>query len=149
MGDINPENVDKQALLKGSDASGGSQVKSADEENLNIRAAIIHLLGDIVQSIGVIIAAIIINIWPQAAIADPITTFFFSILVLLTTIPVFKDCVNILMENTPNEVDAVRVYNTLIKLDCIEEIHDFHIWSLSAGKSILSMHIRTTEKNPY
>ena len=83
---------------------------------MNIRAAIIHLLGDIVQSIGVIIAAIIIYIWPNATIADPITTFLFSVLVLLTTIPVFKDCINILMENTPDEIDSVRVYNTIAKV---------------------------------
>mmetsp|Transcript_41393 Transcript_41393/g.56202 ORF Transcript_41393/g.56202 Transcript_41393/m.56202 type:complete len:199 (+) Transcript_41393:391-987(+) len=156
MGEIKTENIDKEALLdkdnnqdESKHSSASSQIKKGDEQNLNIRAAIIHLLGDIVQSIGVIIAAIIIYIWPQATIADPITTFVFSILVLLTTVPVFKDCINILMENSPDEIDSVRVYNTIARLDCVEEIHDWHMWSLSAGKTILTAHIRTKEKNPY
>lgn len=145
-----PEHKDDDACEKHSKSSQSSEQKKAGvDDNLNIRAAIIHLLGDIVQSIGVIIAAIIIYIWPNATIADPITTFLFSVLVLLTTVPVFKDCINILMEKTPSEIDSVKVYNIISRMDCVEEIHDFHMWSLSAGKTILTAHIRTNEKNPY
>jgi len=57
------------------------------------------------QSIGVIIAALAIWLYPKARIADPICTYIFSIIVIITTIPVFKDCMNILMEGKPKEVD--------------------------------------------
>ena len=57
-----------------------------------------HVIGDMLQSIGVIIAAICIYIWPEAKIADPICTYIFSILVIFTTVPVFRDCVKVLME---------------------------------------------------
>jgi len=73
---------------------------------MNIRAAIIHLVGDIIQSIGVVIAAIIIYIHPNWKIADPICTFIFTILVLFTTIPIFRDCVSVLMESTPSTIDV-------------------------------------------
>jgi hypothetical protein len=65
-------------------------------QNLNIRAAFVHVLGDLVQSLGVLVAAIVIK-YTGFALADPICTFLFSILVLLTTVPVFGDTLTILV----------------------------------------------------
>jgi zinc transporter 2 len=76
-----------------------------EEENINIRAAVVHVIGDMIQSIGVIIAALIIHFFgdsnKEVLIVDPICTYLFSILVIFTTIPVFKDCVRVLMESNP------------------------------------------------
>ena len=82
-------------------------------ENMNVRAAIIHMIGDIVQSVGVIVAAVIIYVQPTWTIADPICTFLFSILVMLTTVPIFIDVMGILMETTPGDIDAVDCFNAL------------------------------------
>lgn len=60
-------------------------------ENINVRAAFIHVLGDVLQSIGVFCAAIIIYFKPTWQLADPICTFIFSIIVLCTTITIMKD----------------------------------------------------------
>jgi zinc transporter 2 len=111
---------------------------------MNIRAAIIHIIGDIVQSIGVVIAAIIIYFKPDWHIVDPICTFIFTILCLFTTIPIFRDCVAVLMESTPKNIDVAECFNELISLESVEEIHDFHVWSLSVGKLAMSGHIRAT-----
>ena len=73
----------------------------------------IHLAGDGVQAIGVIVAAVIIYYYLECKIADPITAFIFTILVLLTTVPIFKECMNLLMENAPSDIDMVEVYNGL------------------------------------
>ena len=81
-----------------------------------MRAAIVHMVGDMVQSIGVIIAAVIIYIKPDWTIADPICTFLFTILVLLTTIPIFKDCMHILMETAPEDISSVEVFNAIHKV---------------------------------
>lgn len=110
---------------------------------MNIRAAIIHIVGDIVQSIGVVIAAIIIYFKPEWHLADPICTFIFTLLCLFTTIPIFRDCMYVLMESTPKNIDVAECFNELISLDCVEEIHDFHVWSLSVGKLAMSGHIRS------
>ena len=88
-------------------------VEGDDDENLNVRAAIVHMVGDMVQSVGVIIAAIIIYIKPDWTIADPICTFLFSILVMFTTVPIFKDCMRFLMETAPEDIDQVEVYNEI------------------------------------
>jgi zinc transporter 2 len=70
---------------------------------MNIRAAIIHIIGDIIQSIGVVIAALIIYLVddPRADIADPICTMIFTVICIFTTVPIFKDCMSVLMEATP------------------------------------------------
>jgi zinc transporter 2 len=114
---------------------------------MNIRAAIIHIIGDIIQSIGVLIAAIIIYLKPEWHIVDPICTFIFTILCMFTTIPIFKDCVSILMEATPKNLDISECFTELIEIPCVEEIHDFHVWSISAGKLAMSAHIRSS--TPY
>ena len=59
---------------------------------MNVRAAIVHIMGDMVQSIGVITAALIVKFKPEWKIADPICTYLFSILVLMTTVPIFIEC---------------------------------------------------------
>lgn len=73
-------------------------VGSKSSKNLNVQAAIIHVIGDFVQSIGVLFAAILIKIKPECKLADPICTFIFSILVLITTITILYDIVRVLME---------------------------------------------------
>ena len=85
-------------------------------ENMNVRAAIIHMIGDIVQSVGVMAAAIIIYVKPTWTIADPICTFLFCVLVLMTTIPIFIDVMGILMETTPDDVEVVDLFNALTKV---------------------------------
>jgi zinc transporter 2 len=84
-----------------------------ESENYNLRAAMIHVLGDILQSIGVLIAALFIYflgkkedeggniIWSNWQYADPCCTYLFSILVLFTTFGVAKSCIKVLMEGTP------------------------------------------------
>ena len=81
-----------------------------------MRAAIVHMVGDMIQSLGVIAAATIIYIKPDWTIADPICTFLFSVLVMFTTVPIFKDCMRFLMENAPEDIDTVELYNAIVKV---------------------------------
>ena len=95
--------------------------RDREVENMNVRAAIIHMIGDIVQSVGVIVAAVIIYIKPTWTIADPICTFLFSILVMLTTVPIFIDVMGILMETTPGDVEVVDLFNAMCSVS--NQIH--------------------------
>lgn len=76
-------------MSSGVDANNGH----GHSENINVRAAFIHVLGDVLQSIGVFCAAIIIYFKPSWSLADPICTFIFSIIVLWTTITILKDAI--------------------------------------------------------
>ena len=80
-----------------------------EAENINIRAAVVHVIGDLLQSIGVIIAALLIYYDEDYQIADPICTYVFSILVMFTTVPVFKSCMNVLMEQEPIGFDSETI----------------------------------------
>ena len=125
------------------------QVKTGNDENLNVRAAIVHMVGDMLQSLGVIVAAVIIYLEPDWTIADPICTFLFTILVMFTTVPIFTDCMRFLMESSPESIDAKDVYNAIMKLEMVEEIHDFHLWSLSDEKPIFTAHVVVTGNPSY
>lgn len=119
--------------------SPGDKPKTA--KSLNMRAAIIHVLGDSLQSVGVSIAGGIIYARPDYSIADPICTVLFCIVVGGTTIPIIKDCVRILMEASPNELDMEKISKDLSEIEDVTDVHDLHAWSLSAGKLALSCHL--------
>ncbi|KAG3001021.1 hypothetical protein PC121_g19996 [Phytophthora cactorum] len=119
----------------------GSVKTKKNMENLNIRSAYIHALGDFIQSIGVCIAGGLIWLKPEWQIADPIATFVFSILVLFTTIGIVRDSLHILMEGSPEGMDTEEIELGLRACSSVIGVHDLHIWSLSAGLPSLSVHI--------
>jgi cation diffusion facilitator family transporter len=80
-------------------------------------------------------------IWPQAKIADPICTYLFSILVIYTTIPVFKDCIKVLMESEPNGVDSSKIRQEIIDIKEVQTVEDFHVWALAGNKNFLTVHV--------
>lgn len=109
--------------------------------NINVTSAYLHVLGDLLMSVGVIIAAVIINIRPTWTIVDPLCTYLFSVVICCTSFPVFKDCIIVLMEGTPGDFDVEKLENDIIDMPGVEELHDLHLWSISAGKYSLSCHI--------
>lgn len=111
------------------------------KENINVRAAFIHVLGDVIQSIGVFIAALVIYFKPEWAIADPICTFFFSVIVLFTTFSIMKDALLVLMEGTPSYLQYAEVMSVFSTIDGVERVHNLRIWALSINKIALSAHL--------
>lgn len=79
--------------------------------------------------------------WPDAKIADPICTYLFSILVILTTVPVFRDCLKVLMESEPNGVDSEKIRAQISALHDVKRVEDFHIWALAGNKNALIVHV--------
>jgi len=111
------------------------------KKDLNVRAAFIHVLGDLVQSVGVFLAALLIYFKPAWKIADPICTFMFSILVLLTTITILKDILLVLMEGTPKGLDFKEILEDLQNIRAVRMVHNLHVWSLTMGTPALSVHL--------
>ena len=101
-----------------------------------------HLIGDLLQSVGVIIAAIVIIYEPSYLIVDPICTFLFSVLVMFTTIPTFIKCMKILMEQTPCEIRVDHLRAGIMKIPHVSSIEDFHVWALAGDKYFMSAHIK-------
>lgn len=110
-------------------------------ENINVRAAFIHVVGDFLQSIGVLIAALVIYYKPEWSLVDPICTFIFSVFVLATTIHILRDTVNVLMEGIPKGIDIVELQQLLENITGVLRVHDLRVWSLSLDKPALSAHL--------
>merc|ERR1739844_271403 len=106
-------------------------LQKAKERHLNIRAALIHVLGDLIQSVGVLISSVIIKIFPSAKNADPICTILFSIIVMCTTTHVLRDVVRILTEGRPKGYDYDQICNSLLAIKNVVKVHDLRLWSLT------------------
>ena len=130
-------------LIKNSDLAASSIVEEDKDasKNMNLRAAMIHMLGDLIQSIGVILAGLVILYFPEYEILDPCLTVMFCIIVFMTTVGITKDCYAILMEMTPEDIDCERIKEKILSIPEVDYIDDFHCWALAGGKNMLSMHI--------
>jgi len=107
---------------------------------LNVRAALIHVIGDLLQSIGVLIASVIIYINPEYKIMDPICTLLFSVITLCTTITVAKDLIRFIMEGSPASLDIDHI-KTQINVPGVVRIHDLHVWGLTPQQWVLTAHV--------
>ena len=153
----NNKNDMKEALLDNNDLEKGNRAadlvmnESDLEHNLKaddnpvIRAAYIHILGDMIQSTGVLLAALAIYLFqdthPGVRILDPICTFCFAIVVLCITFPVSKDCIFVLLESTPRDLDIESLYSDLSSLKGVISVHDIHLWNISIGRPSIALHI--------
>lgn len=110
------------------------------EGSLNLRAAYLHVLGDLLGSVGVIISGVIIWFTKWYPI-DPIITFLIAILIFRTSGKMMKTAIDILMEGVPSHINAKKIQKDLQKISGVKEVHDLHIWSLSSKKTCLSVHL--------
>lgn len=119
--------------------------KGHESENYNIRAAWMHILGDTIQSIGIIIAALIIYFFPSTKILDPIMSIVFSVIAVSFSIPVFKDIIRLLMDSSP-PLMAMNIFLQQLKnIKYVLEVHDLHIWLLTYAKPALTVHIKCSQ----
>ncbi|NXY51961.1 ZNT3 protein, partial [Ceuthmochares aereus] len=107
----------------------------------SVRAAFVHVVGDLLQSLGVLAAATIIYAKPQYKIADPISTLFFSVFVLGSTITILKDVLRVLMEGAPRGLEFDAVKATLLGVSGVQGTHDLHLWALTLGQPVVSAHV--------
>ena len=125
----------------GGESKHGHSHEGSGKDNINVRAAFIHVIGDFIQSLGVLIAALIIYYKKDYAIVDPICTFFFSVLVLFTTFAILRETLNVLMEGMPKGMNFQEVMKLLYTIPGVMTVHNLRIWSLSMDKTALSAHI--------
>ncbi|KAM7531506.1 hypothetical protein LguiB_034916 [Lonicera macranthoides] len=112
------------------------------QRNINVQGAYLHVLGDSIQSIGVMIGGAIIWYKPEWKIIDLICTLIFSVIVLGTTIKMLRGILEVLMESTPREIDATMLEKGLCEMDEVVAIHELHIWAITVGKVLLACHVK-------
>ncbi|KAL7149754.1 hypothetical protein ABFS83_05G062400 [Erythranthe nasuta] len=119
-----------------------AEQKKKKQRNINVQGAYLHVLGDSIQSVGVMIGGAVIWYKPEWKIIDLICTLIFSVIVLLTTIRMIRNILEVLMESTPREIDATRLEKGLCEMEEVVAIHELHIWAITVGKVLLACHVK-------
>ena len=115
-------------------------MKGDKEENLNIKSAFLHVLGDLLGSVGAIVAALLILFFGWA-IADPIASVVVAVLILISGSRIMKESYQILMEGAPSQIDMKGIKKALCGIPLVKEVHDLHVWTITSGYPVLSCHI--------
>ncbi|XP_062180134.1 metal tolerance protein 1-like isoform X2 [Phragmites australis] len=123
----------------------GAKAAKKPRRNINVHSAYLHVLGDSIQSIGVMIGGAIIWYKPEWKIIDLICTLIFSVIVLFTTIRMLRNILEVLMESTPREIDATRLERGLCEMEGVVAVHELHIWAITVGKVLLACHVTITQ----
>ena len=134
-------NVDIKMEEGDVEVKGGHSSVMKLAQNINVRAAFIHVIGDLIQSVGVVIAGYIIKFEPTWKVADPVCTFLFSILVLFSTGNILRDALLVLMEAAPRHVNYADVKRDLRGIAGVKHAHSLHIWSLTLTRTALAAHL--------
>ena len=112
-----------------------------DKKNVNTRAALLHVMGDLLGSVAAIVAGAVI--WMGGpAIVDPFLSMFVGVLLLHATWTILRDSLRILLDGTPEKTDfeAVGVY--IRSVPGVEEVHDLHVWTIAPGQDAVQCHVR-------
>ncbi|HET7579256.1 MAG TPA: cation diffusion facilitator family transporter [Bacillales bacterium] len=121
-------------------------LKGDTSENLNLRAAFLHVIGDLVGSIGAIVAALLILLFSWEW-ADPVASILVSILILVSGWRVTRDAIHVLMEGKPHGVDVEEIKKKLLAMAAVKNVHDLHIWSITSDFPSLSCHLVVAGNN--
>ncbi|MBT6205116.1 MAG: cation diffusion facilitator family transporter [Alphaproteobacteria bacterium] len=111
-----------------------------DRNNLNLRSASLHILGDLLGSVATVIAGAVIIVWGWAPI-DPILSVLVAGLICRNAVPLVRESAHILMEGTPTKHDIKEIARVLQEgVDDVEDIHHVHIWQLTEERPLVTLH---------
>ncbi|MFX3617248.1 MAG: cation diffusion facilitator family transporter [Sporolactobacillus sp.] len=120
-------------------------MRGESADNLNVKSALIHVLGDLLGSIGAIVAALLIYFFGWQ-LADPAASILVSLVILHSGWQVTRESIDILMESRPGELDLEEVRSKLSQIDGVLSLHDLHIWTITSGFLSLSCHMTVNEQ---
>jgi cobalt-zinc-cadmium efflux system protein len=112
----------------------------SEHASLNMEAALRHVVADLLGSLGVIVAAVVILLtgW---TVVDPLVSVAIAVLILGSAWGVLRDSTAILMEATPSGVDADAVARAITEVPGVTSVHDLHVWTITSGFDALSAHV--------
>jgi cobalt-zinc-cadmium efflux system protein len=115
-------------------------LSAGSSESINLKGAYFEVLSDMLGSVGVIIAALVVMLtgW---TLADPIIGIGIGLFIIPRTWILLKQAIHILMEGTPPDVDLRLVETKLLEIDGVTAIHDLHVWTITSGIDAMSCHL--------
>ena len=115
-------------------------LRGGQQESLNVRGAYLEVLGDLLGSAAVIVAAIVIALTGYTQ-ADPIASALIGLMILPRTWGLLREAVDVLLEATPRGVDLTQVRQHLLDTPGVIDVHDLHAWTITSGLPVLSVHV--------
>jgi cobalt-zinc-cadmium efflux system protein len=115
-------------------------LRSGAKESLNVRGAYLEVVGDLLGSVGVIVAAVIIA-FTGWSYADPIVAVIVAVMIMPRTFALARSAVRILVQAAPEHLDVAVVRDRLAAVPGVCDVHDLHVWTLTSGMDVASAHL--------
>jgi cobalt-zinc-cadmium efflux system protein len=127
-------------------------LRGEKDHDLNIRATFVHMLGDAVSSVAIIVAAIAIH-YTGLEVIDPILSVLIGAMIIWSAWDIIQESLNVLLEGLPRGMELQKITDALCCVEGVIDVHDLHIWSLGSKTHALSCHVliadmATSESNP-
>lgn len=116
------------------------------KDDLNIRSAYLHMLGDALAAFGVVIAGVIV-VLTGSPLADPICSILIGLLILASSWSILRESTNVLLEGVPQGMDMVKVQEAIAGVTGVLDVHDLHVWTLGSGVIACSCHVVVAEQS--
>lgn len=120
-------------------------LRSSSKENLNVRGAFLHVVGDLLSSVAVVIGGLIIRFTGWLLI-DPVLSVLIGLVILKGAYSLMKESVDILLEAAPAGIESSEIEKALSGINGIKTLHHLHVWSLSSGIHALSAHVQIDDQ---
>lgn len=117
------------------------------KESVNMKAAYLEVVSDLLATVGVIVAALIM-LTTGWYMADPIISALIGLMILPRTWNLLKECTNVLMEGTPGHIDIASLRAALMAVPGVVEMHDIHVWTITSGRDAMSGHVTINKEVP-
>ncbi len=143
-------NILVAVVLKGHSHShehdqSGHHHEALANRDLNLESAFLHVIGDAISSVGVIVAAILI--WRTGYMwIDPLVSVLIGLIILFSSVRVLRSSLHILIEGVPEGMSISRIGESIASVPGVQEVHDLHVWNICSGTVALSAHVVLSEE---
>lgn len=115
-------------------------------DDLNVRSAYLHVLGDAISSVGVIVAAVLIWFTGETWF-DPLMSILIGVLIVISSWRVLKGSLHILVEGVPEHLSLDKIGQSMATVPGVQDVHDLHVWSICSGHVALSAHVVAADQS--
>ncbi len=119
-------------------------VRRGSHHDLNLKSAYMHLMGDVLSTVGAVAAGIVIR-FTDLDWVDPLVSIFIGVLILWNAWGILRESINILMESTPADIDMEALQADILTVEGVRGVHDLHVWSIAQSLRTFSAHILTDD----
>ena len=143
---ITPEPVQGEAMIVVASVATVVNVvivlwlRQGNSQDVNVRSAVLHMIGDALFSVGVVIAGIVI-IWTGWLQIDALISILIGLFIVWSSWGLMKNTINILMEGVPHEINMKNLVDVIRTIPGVQGVHDLHVWTISSGLAVLTAHI--------